>query len=138
VNANKGRLDVWLIYRCETCNFTWNREVLERVVVGAVASERLRAFHENDRETSWTYAFAEAGEVPWRIDVVGEDDGAIRIEMPYPCRVRLDRLLAAALGVSRAQVSRRFEEARTALRRPARDGQVLTDGARRPHGAAAE
>lgn len=125
VNANKGRLDVWLVYRCADCDFTWNREVLARVAVGEVPPDRLRAYHENDRAAAWDCAFAEPGDAPFRVEVAGDDDGTVAIDMPWPCQVRLDRLLGAALRLPRSAIASRFPDAK-ALRRPARNGQIIS------------
>ena len=31
VNANGSLLDIWLIYRCESCETSWNMAVYERI-----------------------------------------------------------------------------------------------------------
>src|SRR5262247_3658903 len=58
INAQKRRLDVWLIYKCEACDFTWNLTVLERVLPEEIDAGRYRRFLDNDREEAWACAFA--------------------------------------------------------------------------------
>jgi hypothetical protein len=131
VNASGRKLDVWLIYRCERCDFTWNLTVVERSTPEAIGPERLRAFHENDRDTAWRCAFDEAllgragaridGDVPVRVERAPLPVGtiAIRFEVALGVKVRLDRLLAAELAVPRARVSELLVDADPrALRRP--------------------
>ena len=36
LNANGRKLDAWLIYKCESCDRTWNLPLLERAVVGGL------------------------------------------------------------------------------------------------------
>jgi len=56
VNANGKHLDVWLIYRCERCNTTWNQEIYARVKPSRIDKELYQAFVDNDWETALRYA----------------------------------------------------------------------------------
>jgi hypothetical protein len=114
VNAQKRRLDVWLIYRCTECESTWNREILERCAPEDIAPDLYARFLENDRETAWSYAFEVTklgggdGAVPYRVEVAGTAEPgnglSIEIALPRPCEVRLERLLTEGLGVSRSRL----------------------------------
>lgn len=129
VNANQRRLDVWLIYRCVDCDVSWNCEVMARATPEQIGAARLDQFMLNDAAAAWDCAFdapliARAG---CRIDpcvsyrVEREQIGdTVRIVMPRPCGVRLDRLLAEQLGRSR-----------TAIERDAAAGLIVTDPAGR-------
>jgi hypothetical protein len=62
------------------------------------------------------------------IECEGPQTGCISItfDVPFPCDIRLDRLLAAELRVSRSSLERRVSpEQREALRKRVRDGQML-------------
>jgi hypothetical protein len=48
VNANGSRIDVWLIFKCEHCNATWNMEILSRVRPAEIGAARYRSFLSND------------------------------------------------------------------------------------------
>ena len=48
VNAQKKRLDVWLIYRCVSCGSVWNCAVVSRGRPGGVGRELLERFMGND------------------------------------------------------------------------------------------
>jgi hypothetical protein len=47
-NAQKKRIDVWLIYRCSTCDETWNLPIYERVAIGDLAPGEFQAIACND------------------------------------------------------------------------------------------
>lgn len=140
VNASGRKLDVWLVYRCSRCDLTWNLTVAERTTPEALGSVRLDAYHRNDRESAWRCAFDEAllrrawarpEPPPFRVerDPLPEGAVAIRFEIPLPVRVRLERILAGELGISRAALAR-LVSADVPLRRPVRDGQVIVLGPR--------
>lgn len=48
VNANKNRLDVWLIYQCEKCRHTLNLPIYERVPPQKIPREEYEGFLAND------------------------------------------------------------------------------------------
>ena len=49
----------------------------------------------------------------------------VRFDVPFPCDIRLDRLLAGELGISRGALERRASpEQRDTLRKRVRHGQV--------------
>ena len=50
VNSNGKKLDAWLIYKCATCESTWNRPLLERRPVSLLEPAYLRALQGNDQE----------------------------------------------------------------------------------------
>ena len=160
-NAQKQRLDIWLIYRCAACDTTWNYPLLERRAVRDVDPLLLAAIAHNSADVARRFAFdvvrlrrfadrveggsalrvekragIEAGSTP--------DKVCIAVSLPEPCAVRLDRLLAGELGVSRAAL-RQFEllgalqvtpAVRAALRRPIIDGQRICIDLRRLGGRA--
>jgi hypothetical protein len=135
INAQARRLDVWLVYRCEGCGRTWNREVVERASPEALGRERLEAWARNDPDLARAAAFAAAGlraaEAGFRVE--GEPAEGVALELVEPMRVRLDRVLAAGLGLSRGEIARAWRNGLVrsvpadprALARPVRDGQLL-------------
>jgi hypothetical protein len=122
VNAQKRRIDVWLIYRCGKCNDTWNCEVIERAAPEKIGAEALDRFLENDAGEARRRAFDFAAIT--RLGVELERSIAYTIERPElsldhlvrveielldPICVRLDALLARALAVSRGRVRESLE-----------------------------
>jgi hypothetical protein len=145
VNAQKRRLDVWLIYRCAHCDKTWNLEILARTRPEQIDPSLLSQLLANDPDTARRHAcdlgrLARAGArtLPAPGFRVERPDGVwpgpheggppVRIDLEAPCELRLDRLLAVEFGVSRAALDRLFETGRlhiepggvNALRRPLR------------------
>ena len=150
-NAQKKRIDVWLIYRCDRCNETWNLPILERVAIGDLAPDRFEAFARNDGAVVSLYAFDHArlarhasrleecadADVAWSIDGAPPPEIAeigIRIRLMMPWRARLDRFAARHLSMTRSRLQALYAEGRLSIdpatRNPLRntisDGQRLT------------
>jgi hypothetical protein len=138
VNANKKSLDVWLNYRCESCDDVWKFPLFERRTVNEIGA-MLEAFARHDREIVWKYAFDIARLRPHVIKVDTDArvevertasacacaDCCIHFDVQFPCDIRLDRLLAGELNISRSALERSVSpEQRDALRKRVRDGQV--------------
>lgn len=146
LNANGRKLDAWLIYKCTACDKTWNRTLFERKNVREIDPATLEALHANDGQWIRRHAFdieairRKAQRVDTFADcsvhktVLAESPAwqllEIVLSVPLPCPLRLDRLLAAELGVSRSRLQALHEagrlclrpERKDALRRPAADG----------------
>lgn len=56
VNANKNKLDVWLIYQCKKCKHTLNIPIYERTVPQKIPGELYELFLANDEELAVRYA----------------------------------------------------------------------------------
>jgi hypothetical protein len=149
VNANGKRLDAWLIYKCTSCDFTWNRPILERRDVRSIDARLLAMLHASDPELAHRTAFdagglrrcseriGEAGDFSVRKKVLSKCANPRQVEIvcqvPFSVGLRLDRLLAAELRISRSRISslaksgalRMVPGAPHALRRPAHDGMRL-------------
>lgn len=164
-NAQKKRIDVWLVYRCDRCGETWNMPIRERVAIGDIAPDEFQAIARNDPTLAARHAFdrdrlarhssrlEESSGVAihkslrseYRHDATGIE---IALALALPCQIRLDRLLSSALGVARSQLRalhdcgalRLSQSSRKVLRSPASDGQSiaidLRDGAIHPELAA--
>lgn len=55
VNANKNKLDVWLIYQCKKCKHTLNIPIYERVSPQKIPRELYEGFLGNDEELAVRY-----------------------------------------------------------------------------------
>jgi hypothetical protein len=146
VNAQKKRIDAWLIFRCTACDDRWNWPVHERRPVGALDPAELDALMRNDPTLAARHAWAavEAGNAGAAADpavhvsVIAPATDATRvIEVVLAitgASLRLDRLLAQALNLARREIEVLDETAamtvipaaRKTLRRPADDGQRIT------------
>ena len=128
LNAQGKRVDLWLIYRCRRCDATWNRAVVERMAV-ARYEKLLRQRVERDggafaRELAFDTRSADGSRAPiearmeLRPPLAGP--GTVEIELVDPIRVRLDRVVAGAFGLSR-----------DVLAALVADGRVEADGGQR-------
>jgi hypothetical protein len=142
VNAQKKSLDVWLNYRCASCDDLWKFPLYERRRVSDLGAA-LDGFARHDPAEVRKYAFDIARLRPHviRVDTdvrvqvertsiacesVPAGHISITFDVPFPCDIRLGRLLAAELGISRSSLERRVSpEQRDALRKRVRDGQTL-------------
>lgn len=55
VNANGGRVDVWLIYQCEKCKHSLNLTVYERTKPNRISREEYQLFLDNDMALAAKY-----------------------------------------------------------------------------------
>lgn len=119
VNANGKRLDIWLIYRCITCDNSWNRPIIERKPINAIDPTQLQRLMSNDRGTARHLAFdlvslrrqvakiEEFSDLAISKTILCPSANASTLEItcaPQKSSIRLDRLLATELCLSRRQV----------------------------------
>ncbi|MER9868997.1 DUF1062 domain-containing protein [Mesorhizobium sp. M0136] len=142
--------DAWLIYRCIDCDNSWNFGILERCSRRDIEPAILQALESNDPVLARRHAFDVAAlrssigrveefpEAAVQKEVLGdrpENTSALELQLwlEMPTALRLDRLLASELGVSRSRLQV-WEEKRLlvvgpdgakALRRPARTGTAI-------------
>jgi hypothetical protein len=155
VNASGKRLDAWLIYRCTSCDSTWNRPVLERRPVSTIDPQLLASLQANDPELSRRLAFAT---LPRKLEVAHVDDATVRKEVvsasarpvqrleivclvPGTTGLRVDRLLSTELRLSRSRIRKMHKAGHLAARpdglcRPLRDGLQVRIDLRGLHDAA--
>ena len=122
VNAQQKSLDVWLIYKCQNCDTTWNLTVLSRVAPRSIPTDTLRGFHENDSGLAMRYAADTAlikrnGAEPGlpEIEVTGIDvtpDEPVRIHIiaPQPPDIKVESILRKKLGLSRSGLEKLLSE----------------------------
>jgi len=141
-------VDVWLIYRCSACDQTWNCPVHERCRISDIGRDAFEAFCSNAPDMVRRFAT----DVDWlarradrvipsgdmRVDKTpagrscADPDGIeIHLVADEDARVRLDRLLATELGLSRSAVQRLarsggLKAGSGALRRGVRGRSVVT------------
>jgi hypothetical protein len=121
LNANGKRLDAWLIYRCGSCDNTWNRPVLERRNRRDIDPAFLHAVETNDPQWIRRYAFdvANLRNRTERIEEFADFDVGKRLlsagpkpfskleillTVAIPTNLRTDRLLASELGLPRRRI----------------------------------
>ena len=117
VNAQKKLIDVWHIYRCQVCDYTWNVDVISRTSVEDISSELYSAFTVNDPEEARRHTFnykllahnkSKLAEPP-KFEVVGTDinamSGVVRstvsLQFEFLLPVKIAQVIQEKLGVSR-------------------------------------
>ena len=141
---------MWLIYRCVDCDNSWNFGIFERCNRRAIEPTLLAALEGNDPALARRHAFdvvalrSRVGRVEEFSDVVvhkqrlcdnGESSTALELKLglEMPTSLRLDRLLAGELGISRSRLQA-LEQKRLlilgrdgakALRKPAREAMTI-------------
>lgn len=121
VNANQKIIDIWLIYKCLHCESTWNNPIFSRVHVNRIDPILLQKFMDNNQETIWYYAFqinklrklCNAVKKDIHYKVIKEksytnsnsNEIVIRICCKYDFGLRIDKLLAEILNISRSKVN---------------------------------
>lgn len=153
LNANGKQLSAWLIYRCATCEETWNRPIFERQSVRSIDPTVLHALQSNDQEWTSSLAFdvqqfrrarvrfEEFSDVEVLKQTLSPEHGPwsvleILFSVLRPTSIRLDRLLAAQLHLSRTRIQKlkkaghihSFPNAPNVLRRPVTDGMRVGIG----------
>jgi hypothetical protein len=146
VNANHKKLDAWLIYKCVSCDRTWNCTIFSRADARHVDRCLLERLQANHRPTAWVYAFDYALlrrngveiEPTTAYTIVGEDlrrysygQGwlTVLLTAEQPLLVRIDTLLARKLGLSRAKLGALFTSGGATI--DAASGYALRDKLKR-------
>jgi hypothetical protein len=149
LNANGKKLDAWLIYKCLACDKTSNRPIFERLNVRDINPAMLHALQVNDPAWIRSQAFdiavlrrksrriEEFGESDvWKKALSRESDAStaleIELSVPLSAGLRLDRLLAAELRISRSRLEA-FQDAKKLRSDPAHQDMLrrrIKDGLR--------
>ncbi len=122
VNGNQKVLDIWLIYKCQKCDQTWNREILSRMHVNSIDPHLLKSFRDNCKQTAIRYGSDttslrySSNDVIWQqpdVIITHTDksvDGLfeIFIEVKGVCQTRIDQLLAVQLKIPRTQLVKKI------------------------------
>ncbi len=125
INANGNKLDVWLIYQCEKCRHTWNLAIYERQKISAVPAEEYQRFLQNDQELAQQYgrnirlfqknrAKVDSEQLAYRFVKLSDTEPEDRcghlvlltIQNPCELKIRPEKQIAGALGISRSQVEK--------------------------------
>lgn len=105
MNSQKRNIDVWLIYRCEECDSTYNLTILSRTKPELISKDLFLKFSENDENTAWQYAFSsETG----RKNSVELDYSSVGYEIEHE-PVSIDDILDADDEIITFKVQTRFE-----------------------------
>ncbi len=131
VNANGNKIDIWLIYQCEKCKHTFNLTVYERVKPSEIEIDLYDKFLKNDLSLSKKYGLDKTlfsrnrvmiddanicyKITPMSVNIVLNEEeeilqfkegNIIVINNPYGLKVRIERIIADILKLTRMTVQR--------------------------------
>lgn len=125
VNANGNRLNVWLIYQCENCRHTLNHTIYERQKASSIPEKEYRNFLKNDEGLAELYGTntpffkknkteIDFERLPYDFIPLHNTTEPVDYSKPVlftiqnPCelKIRPEKQLAEALGLSRNQVQK--------------------------------
>ncbi|OOM75899.1 hypothetical protein CLPUN_29360 [Clostridium puniceum] len=113
INAQRKYLDIWLIYKCSDCDYTWNMTICSRIKPKSITSKILEGFHSNNGELAKSYAMdtelilrngAEVGLPKYKIleaDINLDIPIELHIKSSYPSRLKLSSLLREKMNLSK-------------------------------------
>ncbi len=147
VNANGRLLDVWLIYKCEKCDTTWNLTVHERVDPNSIQPEIYEAFLRNDESVAAEYGINRELFVRNKAEI-SETQGSYKVKVldtTIPCtykncqeieikitscvKLRADILFGEQLGLSRSQIKKMFDKEKVMYdQTPVKAGSKVRNG----------
>jgi len=120
VNANGGKLDVWVVFRCAACKSTWNMRVYDRVDCACLPRNEYSALMQNDPLHMRRIAFDRAtllrshvsidfGSADLQIDgfdIPSGEAADVTLVSEYYLDLPVCAVIAKKLGVSNSRVKR--------------------------------
>lgn len=125
VNAHKKTIDVWHIYKCERCEYTWNIDIVTRTNRKSIESERYELFLQNDpdlsRDLSFDYAVLSKNKAQLDtfpdFEVEGDPQNALNdagwlefvLKLEFPIPYKLAQILMKKFNLSRRRLTSLIE-----------------------------
>ncbi len=121
VNGHQSRVDVWLIYQCSTCKYTWKLTIFTRVLPSSIDPKLFRKFQQNDDKEALRYSFDSSlirqcgaePETALPFEIIGPDlspetfseSSTLQVDVIFQValEVRLAQILTKKLPLSRKQ-----------------------------------
>ena len=115
VNAQQKHLDIWLIYRCERCDTTWNLPLFSRIGSSSLPQEVLDKYSSNDSDLAMHHAtdvsiMKRSGIALETVNakITGEDIGLletvrVKIIFKWPIEIKAAVLIREKLKLSRRE-----------------------------------
>lgn len=120
VNSQKKLLDIWSIYKCTHCDYTWNIALFSRLHVSKINRELLQRLLQNDAAMVHYYAAdlatlkrnrAEPSGQPdfriheqWSVTLMAYQRITVRVRVSQPFRISLLSILKKQLKLSTADI----------------------------------
>ena len=135
INANGNKLDIWLIYQCEECKHTLNLAIYERQRVSSIPREEYQRFLNNDEQLAEMFGKSmqlfQTNKVDIDFDrlnydfvklhetIESSESGEkilVTINNPYGLKIRPEKQIAMALGISRSQAKSLLDKGEITLK----------------------
>lgn len=127
VNANGKSIDVWLIYNCEHCKTNWNMTIHERIHPKSLEESTYEKYLSNDEDLAEKIGFDRTLHTKNKSELIflsdsynvliespdersittDEQSSYVTIKCDFAVDVRMDRLIADTLKISRSEVKKR-------------------------------
>lgn len=120
VNSQKKLLDIWSIYKCTHCDYTWNIALFSRLHVSKINRELLQRLLQNDAAMVHYYAAdlatlkrnrAEPSGQPdfriheqWSVTLMAYQRITVRVRVSQPFRISLLSILKKQLKLCTAEI----------------------------------
>ncbi|HDT1811205.1 TPA: DUF1062 domain-containing protein [Klebsiella variicola] len=120
VNSQKKLLDIWSIYKCTRCDYTWNIALFSRLHVSKINRKLLQRLMQNDAAMVHYYAAdlatlkrnrAEPSGQPdfriheqWSVTLMACQRITVRVRVSQPFRISLLSILKKQLKLSTAEI----------------------------------
>ncbi len=130
INAQKKKINIWLIYKCVKCDSTYNMTILHRTKPDLINQDLFNKFSKNNLELAWKYAFSQEiarknnvkfdyGNVEYDIDYGNISIGdilnfdsemvSIKIKYPFDFKLKLSSVIRRCLNLSANQLNELIE-----------------------------
>ncbi|VFS43026.1 Uncharacterized protein conserved in bacteria [Serratia liquefaciens] len=120
MNSQKKLLDIWSIYKCTRCDYTWNIALFSRLHVSKINRELLQRLLQNDTAMVHYYAAdlatlkrnrSEPSGQPdfriheqWSVTLMACQRITVRVRVSQPFRISLLSILKKQLKLSTAEI----------------------------------
>lgn len=122
INANGKNIDIWLIYRCEKCDATWNMEILSRINPKDINHKLYESFVINDKNLAIKYSFSpdiikknkvivSFDNIRYKVEKFSlpDSDYSLEIILNYDFELRLDKFISKQFHISRTEAKHIIE-----------------------------
>lgn len=124
VNANGSRLDIWLIYGCKKCGYTYNLPIYERISPVKIPEQEYYKFLSNEKqkiyeigtdknifiknktEIAWDLSMYEIVPITKNILEWEKDNVIVRLYNPYDIPIRKDKVLGSIFQITRKEAKK--------------------------------
>lgn len=98
VNSQKKVLDIWSIYKCTHCEYTWNISLFSRFHISKINRELYHRFITNDASTAHYYSHDKATLSRNNAELAGKPD--FRVQEQWQASINIDQHFAVSIRLT--------------------------------------